>query len=91
MLGGIGLSGVVVNDSVVMVDGIHRLLAKAENITEAMRRELVMEAVVQRLRPILVTTTTTLEFYLPLTGLGGHDMALSPMSLALGWVLLRLL
>ena len=25
MLGGIGLSGVVVNDSVVMVDGIHRI------------------------------------------------------------------
>ena len=33
MLGGIGLSGVVVNDSVVMVDGIHRILAKADDLS----------------------------------------------------------
>ena len=86
MLGGIGLSGVVVNDSVVMVDGIHRILAKADNLVGAKRRELVIEAVSQRLRPILVTTTTTLGGVLPTAyGLGGHDMALSPMSLALGW------
>ena len=86
MLGGIGLSGVVVNDSVVMVDGIHRILEKAGEFTDAKRRELVIEAVSQRLRPILVTTTTTLGGVLPTAyGLGGHDMALSPMSLALGW------
>ena len=86
MLGGIGLSGVVVNDSVVMVDGIHRILANADDENGARRRELVIEAVVQRLRPILVTTTTTLGGVLPTAyGLGGHDMALSPMSLALGW------
>ena len=86
MLGGIGLSGVVVNDSVVMVDGIHRILAKADDLSGSKRRALVIEAVSQRLRPILVTTTTTLGGVLPTAyGLGGHDMALSPMSLALGW------
>lgn len=86
MLGGIGLSGVVVNDSVVMVDGIHRMLQNAEETSGSRRRALVIEAVVQRLRPILVTTTTTLGGVLPTAyGLGGHDMALSPMSLALGW------
>ena len=69
-----------------MVDGIHRILAKADDLSGSKRRALVIEAVSQRLRPILVTTTTTLGGVLPTAyGLGGHDMALSPMSLALGW------
>ena len=43
-------------------------------------------AVVGRLRPILVTTLTTLGGVLPTAyGLGGYDAMISPMSLALGW------
>jgi multidrug efflux pump subunit AcrB len=49
----------------------------------------MIDAVVERLRPILVTTLTTCGGVLPTAyGLGGYDAMLSPMSLALGWGLL---
>ena len=43
----------------------------------------------QRLRPILLTTLTTLGGLLPMAyGLGGYEKMLSPMSLAFSWGLL---
>jgi multidrug efflux pump subunit AcrB len=49
-------------------------------------REAIIDAVVERLRPIVVTTLTTLCGVLPTAyGLGGYDAVVSPMSLALGW------
>ena len=85
MLGTIGLAGVVVNAAIVMVDNIHRRLREAgENIES--RIELVIDAVVERLRPILVTTLTTLGGVLPTAyGFLGYDHYISPTSLALGW------
>ncbi|MFK8022275.1 MAG: efflux RND transporter permease subunit [Pseudomonadales bacterium] len=86
MMGAIGLIGVVVNGAIVMVDNIHRRLKDnvIENATE--RTEHLIEAVVERLRPILVTTLTTLGGVLPTAyGIGGHDPIVSPMSLAIGW------
>ncbi|NNF96329.1 MAG: efflux RND transporter permease subunit [Halobacteria archaeon] len=42
-----------------------------------------------RLRPILVTTVSTVAGLMPLAyGLGGVDPYMSPMALALGWGLL---
>lgn len=85
VLGIIGLSGVVVNASIVMLDAVKQRLKTAED-TPAARRAAVIDAVVERLRPILVTTLTTLGGVLPTAyGLGGYDAVLSPMSLALGW------
>ena len=50
------------------------------------RREALIEAVVTRLRPIVVTTATTLGGVLPMAyGIGGYDAIVAPMSLALGW------
>ena len=41
---------------------------------------------VERLRPILVTTLTTLGGVLPTAyGIGGYDPIVSIMSLAIGW------
>ncbi len=86
MLGAIGLAGVVVNASIVMVDSVHRRLAACRDADPHARREAVIDAVVERLRPILVTTLTTLGGVLPTAyGLGGYDAVVSPMSLALGW------
>ena len=83
MMGAIGLAGVVVNASIVMVDSIHRRIAER---SDEPNDELVIEAVVERLRPILVTTLTTLGGVLPTAyGIGGYDSIVSPMSLALGW------
>jgi multidrug efflux pump subunit AcrB len=85
MLGGIGLAGVVVNNAIVMVDAIKRKLAEAAEAGDD-ADEAMVTAVVERLRPILVTTISTLGAVLPTAyGLGGYDAVLSPMSLALGW------
>ncbi|MBW2273447.1 MAG: efflux RND transporter permease subunit [Deltaproteobacteria bacterium] len=90
MLGAVGLAGVVVNSSIVMVDSIHRRVGSLEaDADDEARREAVLDAVVGRLRPILVTTLTTLGGVLPTAyGIGGYDAMVAPMSLALGWGLL---
>ena len=55
-----------------------------QNLPPAQQR--VFDAVVTRLRPILVTSLTTLGGVMPTAyGLGGYDAVVSPMSLALGW------
>ncbi len=89
MMGAIGLSGVVVNASIVMVDSVHRKVRALGPVAKADPQAIldsVVEAVVGRLRPILVTTLTTLGGVLPMAyGIGGHDSMVAPMSLAIGW------
>ena len=83
----VGLAGVVVNTSILMVDSVRRRIRETRDPSEI--RDAIIEGVVERLRPILVTTVTTLGGLFPLGyGLGGYDAFLSPMSLALGWGLL---
>ena len=85
MLGGIGLAGVVVNNAIVMVDAVKQQIREAAEAGEDVH-EAMVDAVIERLRPILVTTISTLGAVLPTAyGLGGYDAVLSPMSLALGW------
>lgn len=86
MMGSIGLAGVVVNASIVMVDAVHRAVRSIpESATEA-RQAALVDAVVGRLRPIVVTTLTTLGGVIPMAyGIGGYDSIVAPMSLALGW------
>lgn len=85
MLGGIGLAGVVVNNAIVMVDAVKQRIRDATAAGEDPAAAMV-DAVIERLRPILVTTISTLGAVLPTAyGLGGYDAVLSPMSLALGW------
>ena len=46
----------------------------------------LIETLVSRLRPILVTSLTTFGGVIPTAyGIGGYDAVMSPMSLALGW------
>lgn len=61
LLGVIALVGIVVNNAIVLLDVMDRELESGENIHEAMRK-----AVVQRTRPILLTTATTVAGLLPL-------------------------
>jgi multidrug efflux pump subunit AcrB len=78
LLGAVGLSGIVVNDSIVMVN---TLATHAHNTVSD-----VVRAASQRVRPILLTSLTTVVGLIPTAyGLGGRDALLSPMSLALGW------
>ena len=86
-MGIVGLAGVVVNASIVMMDSVNRRLASAPHGAD--RREVEIEAMVARLRPILVTTLTTFGGVMPTAyGIGGYDAIVSPMSLAIGWGLM---
>ncbi len=86
MTGIIGLAGVVVNDSLVLVDHLNELKRQEKNKTLI---ELVASGTANRLRPILLTTFTTVSGLLPLAyGLGGESVNMAPMGLALGYGLL---
>ena len=86
MMGSVGLAGVVVNSSIVMVDAIHRRLGHVPASDRHLHEADMIDAVVGRLRPIIVTSITTLGGVLPMAyGFGGYDMVVAPMSLALGW------
>ena len=76
LVGVIMLAGIVVNNSIVLVDYTNQLRAKGYNV-----REAVMEAGRTRLRPILMTSLTTIFGLLPLAfgwGSGGENWA--PMA-----------
>jgi multidrug efflux pump subunit AcrB len=77
----VALAGVVVNDSIVLVDFIKRARERG-----ASRWESVVEAGCMRLRPILLTSITTILGVLPLAmGWGGVSTSWGPMAAALGW------
>ena len=85
MLGTVGLAGVVVNAAIVMVDSVHRNVKATQGSAEE-RMEAIIDAVVTRLRPIIVTALTTLGGVMPMAyGVGGYDAIVAPMSLAIGW------
>ncbi|MDH5511375.1 MAG: efflux RND transporter permease subunit [Nitrospinota bacterium] len=86
MLGVIGMAGVVVNDSLVLVNHINE---QRRRFPETKILRLVVEATGDRLRAILMTTATTVAGLLPLAyGIGGTDIYMGPMALALGFGLL---
>ena len=84
LFGVVGLTGVVVNDSLILVDFINRLKEKGIEITQAVR-----EAGRTRLRPILLTSVTTITALLPLIyGIGGEEPFVAPSALAMAYGLL---
>jgi len=86
IIGTIGLAGVVVNDSLVLVSHLNEL-RKAN--PEKNILEIVALGTANRLRAIILTTLTTVAGVLPLAyGIGGTDYFISPMALALGYGLL---
>jgi multidrug efflux pump subunit AcrB len=61
VLGMVALSGIVVNDSLIMVDFINRFRAQGNRLQDA-----VLEAGVRRFRPIVLTTLTTFFGLMPM-------------------------
>ena len=85
LIGSIVLAGVVVNNAIVLVDTINRLRADGRSRVDA-----IAEASSLRLRPILITTTTTVLGLLPLAfGFGEGAEVQQPLALTIiaGWVL----
>jgi len=78
-IGVVLLGGIVVNDSILLVDHINRLRRKGVKIVEA-----VLSGASDRLRPILMTTFTTIGGLLPLVFLssGGSEDIWYSLSLA---------
>ncbi|MCW7480426.1 efflux RND transporter permease subunit [Leptospira kanakyensis] len=81
MIGIIGLAGVIVNASIVLVDTIQEFQAKGEGLYDSL-----ITASGERFRPILVTTLTTMAGMIPTAyAIGGSDPLLIPMTLSLAW------
>jgi multidrug efflux pump subunit AcrB len=86
LMGTIGMVGVVVNDSLVLVNHLNNL--RKWNPDWPLRK-IVAEGTSHRLRAILLTTLTTVAGMLPLAyGWGGTDLYMSPMALSLGYGIL---
>ena len=77
LIGAIILAGVVVNDAIVLVDYINTRRSRGED-----RRTAIMNAGPIRLRPIVITTLTTILGLFPMSlGLGAGAEALAPMAI----------
>jgi len=80
-MGAVGLTGIVVNDSIVLVEFVNNLRSKGVD-----RRHSLIEAGQLRLRPVLLTTITTALGLAPTAyGIWGGDPFLKPMALTIVW------
>ena len=78
IIGIIMLGGIAVNSSIILIDRINQLKREGMN-----RLDAIILAGQQRLRPILMTTLTTILALIPLTiGFGESVQLRSPMALA---------
>jgi multidrug efflux pump subunit AcrB len=75
MIGVIALAGIVVRNSVVLIDFIHYALEEGHDVIEAILRSVAI-----RTRPILLTATTTL--------LGNWVITLDPIFSGLAWAVI---
>ena len=62
-LGAIVLAGIVVNNAIILIDQINQLRAAGQDKLRA-----IVDGSTRRLRPVLMTTMTTVLGLLPLTG-----------------------
>jgi len=80
MISLVALAGIVVNDSIILVDFINNL-SKEKN-----RREALVEAGSKRLRPILLTTVTTIGGLIPMALFAtGSNKMWQPMAITIIW------
>lgn len=78
IIGVIMLVGIAVNDSIILVDRINQLIRDGLD-----RKSAIIQAGQQRIRPIIMTSLTTVLALLPLTiGFGESASLRSPMALA---------
>ena len=83
MIGSIGLLGIIVNDSLVMVNHINQLSKENKSLD---LESIVLTGASDRFRPILLTSLTTVVGLIPLVyGIGGSDTFIQPMAIAMGY------
>jgi len=73
---GVALAGIAVNDSIVLISRINELRRNGTQV-----REAILTAARLRLRPIVLTSVTTIAGLLPTAlGLGGYSPVWGPMA-----------
>lgn len=78
IIGVIMLAGIAVNDSIILVDAINRFRESGKSILDS-----IVSAGENRIRPIIMTSVTTILALLPLTiGFGESAALRSPMAIA---------
>ncbi len=83
LLGFVGLAGVAVNDAIIMVDFLKRHRAERQD------QKAFLNSAAMRLRPIILTSVTTIMSLIPLIFFAtGQAMILSPMAISFGYGLL---
>ncbi len=81
LLGFVALAGVVVNDSLILVDFINRSRRSGTSAYDS-----IIQSGVVRLRPVLLTTVTTVGGLVPLAFFAtGQAKFLSPMAISVVW------
>jgi HAE1 family hydrophobic/amphiphilic exporter-1 len=76
LIGSVMLAGIVVNNAIVLVDAVNRRRREGADVDTAL-----VEAGRERLRPILMTTATTILALLPMAvGLGAGDELRAPLA-----------
>jgi HAE1 family hydrophobic/amphiphilic exporter-1 len=77
MIGLVMLGGIVVNNAIVLVDAVNQLRAEGASLREALR-----QAGLRRMRPILMTTGTTVLGLLPMAlGMGEGGELRAPLAI----------
>ncbi len=81
VIGIVALVGIVVNDSLVLVDFINRARESGMSLYDS-----VLESGKTRLRPVILTSLTTIGGLGPMAfGLGGSEPYLAPMAISIVW------
>jgi multidrug efflux pump subunit AcrB len=83
-IGVIALMGIVVSNSILLLDFINRARAAGRPLLEAVRKSGMI-----RLRPILLTSLTILMGLFPMAfAIGGREQLLTPMAVSMFWGIL---
>ena len=87
VIGALGLAGVVVNDSIIMMTKLDRVFDMGRDKKE---KDLQISSIAKtRLRAVVLTTVTTVVAIVPTAyGWAGYDAMLAQMMLAVAWGLL---
>jgi multidrug efflux pump subunit AcrB len=93
LIGVLGLIGVLVNDSLVMVASLNRLKESQETGSKQREKHLTEQQIADgaslRLRPIVITSLTTCAGLFPTAyGIAGSNPFISPMVMAMFWGIL---
>jgi multidrug efflux pump subunit AcrB len=84
VIGIVALMGIVVNNSILLLDFINRARESGMPL-----RQAVIESGKTRLRPIMLTSLTTLGGLFPMAfGIGGSEPYLAPMAISMFWGML---